>query len=100
MDLQKWTLKAQEALQEAQRAAQEAKHPELTPEHLLAALLKQADGTAAAVLEKAGARRADVSADLARELDKRPEVSGESDLAASSSFRRVLNQAEKEMAAL
>src|SRR5256885_16425006 len=39
------TEKTQEAIQQAQALAQEAQQQEITPEHLLLALLQQADGT-------------------------------------------------------
>ena len=41
MRLDQFTVKAQEALTSAQTAAEKADHPEVTPEHLLAALLTQ-----------------------------------------------------------
>ena len=39
MQLEKFTLKAQEALQKAQSIASEVGNPEITPEHLLSGLL-------------------------------------------------------------
>ena len=44
MDLNKLTHKAQEALAAAQRSADERSHAEIAPEHLLMALLGQAEG--------------------------------------------------------
>ena len=48
-----YTLKAQEAFQEAQREAQERGNPELTTEHLLLALIDQPEGLVAPLLAKA-----------------------------------------------
>ena len=52
-----FTVKSQEAIERAQRLAREHGHQELAPEHLLAALLEDAEGAVAAVLQKLGAAR-------------------------------------------
>ena len=44
MKLDKFTVKAQEALQESQAIARKRDHQEILPEHLFAALLQQQDG--------------------------------------------------------
>ena len=54
MDFQKLTIKAQEAFASAQGDAIARGNPELTPEHLLAALVDQDGGVAPRMLEKAG----------------------------------------------
>ena len=54
MRMDKLTIKAQEALQAAHELASSRAHQELTPEHVLAALLDQADGIAGAILRKLG----------------------------------------------
>src|SRR3954465_489049 len=54
MDFQKLTIKAQEAFASAQGDAIARGNPELTPEHLLAALVDQEGGVAPRILEKAG----------------------------------------------
>jgi ATP-dependent Clp protease ATP-binding subunit ClpB len=53
--LDKLTLKAQEALQNAQSLAGERGNPEMDPLHLLAAVLADGDGIAKPILEKIGA---------------------------------------------
>ena len=55
MRLDKFTIKAQEALAAAHAAAEQRAHQEVTPEHLLRALLTQEEGVALAVLRKVGA---------------------------------------------
>ena len=52
MDLNRYTEKAQEAILSAQRLAERTGHPEVFPEHVLLALLMQADGIVPAVLGK------------------------------------------------
>ena len=57
MQLDRYTVKSQEALERAQRIARDRSHQELQPEHLLAALLEEPEGTVAAVLSKLGVPR-------------------------------------------
>ena len=54
MDLDRYTVKSREALERLQRVARDRSHQELRPEHLLAALLDERDGTVSAVLQKLG----------------------------------------------
>ncbi len=78
MRLDKLTIKAQEALQAAHQLAAERAHQELTPEHVLAALLDQQDGIAGAILRKLGADPALVRQSVAQALDAQPQVKGSS----------------------
>src|SRR3954469_2028865 len=54
MNINKFTEKAQEALATAQNLASENNHSEVTPEHLLVALLEQQGGIVPSVLRKVG----------------------------------------------
>ena len=54
MRLDKFTIKAQEALQAAHDLAEQRHHQEMTPEHLLLALLQQEQGVVGAILRKLG----------------------------------------------
>ena len=56
MQLERFTLKSQEALAAAQRLAQERGHAQVEPEHLAAALLDQEAGLAVSLFERIGAR--------------------------------------------
>ncbi len=56
MQLERFTIKSQEALQAAQRLADERGHPQTTPEHLLAVLLEQDAGVVVPLLRKVGRR--------------------------------------------
>ena len=58
MDLDRYTVKSREALERLQRVARDRSHQELKPEHLLAALLAERDGTVGAVLQKLGVNSA------------------------------------------
>ena len=55
MRIDKFTVKAQEAIQEGQSLARRAEHPNYEPEHLLKALLDQSDGVVVPMLQKIGA---------------------------------------------
>ena len=52
MRMDQFTVKAQEAIAAAQTAAERADHPEVTPEHLLHALVTQEGGVVPAALAK------------------------------------------------
>ena len=54
IDQNRWTLKVQEAMRSAVERAHAQNNPEVTPDHILAALLGQADGLALPLLAKAG----------------------------------------------
>ena len=68
MRLDQFTVKAQEALTSAQTDAEKNDHPEVTPEHLLKALLVQEGGVVPSALGKMGANTGALIAELEREL--------------------------------
>ncbi|HID98182.1 MAG TPA: ATP-dependent chaperone ClpB [Thermodesulfobacteriaceae bacterium] len=76
MQLDKFTVKSQEALQEAQKLAQSRGHQQIEPEHLLTALFAQPDDIVPSVIKKMGADAAAIKADLDQALVKFPQVSG------------------------
>jgi ATP-dependent Clp protease ATP-binding subunit ClpB len=72
----KFTVKAQEAVQRANELASEHGNPELAPLHLLAALVEDKEGIVAPVLEKIGIGPQAVLSDVYKEIEKLPKVSG------------------------
>ena len=95
----KFTVKAQEAVQRANQLAAEHGNPELLPLHLLAALLEDKDGIVPPVLEKIGIGPQAVLSEVYGELNKLPKVSGESAQATlSNEVNKLLDQAFKEAA--
>jgi ATP-dependent Clp protease ATP-binding subunit ClpB len=76
VDINSLTQKSQEALQEAQSIATRMGHTEVDGEHLLLALIDQPQGLVPRLLDQSGADTAAVRADLERELERRPKVSG------------------------
>jgi len=72
----KLTVKAQEALMEAQGLAGELNQQQVEPEHLLVSLLRQEGGTVPSLLNKLGADLESIEAEAAASLEKLPRVYG------------------------
>jgi ATP-dependent Clp protease ATP-binding subunit ClpB len=97
MRLDRFTIKAQEALQAAQALAEKSGNPELEPEHLLATLIEQQDGIAPPILKKLGANLPLLQDRLQNRLHQFPKVEGTGAAAyLSPRLKNVLDQAEKE----
>ncbi|HWV99175.1 MAG TPA: ATP-dependent chaperone ClpB [Candidatus Acidoferrum sp.] len=98
MQMDRLTIKSQESLQEAQRIAQGYSHQEVDGEHLLLALIGQADSLIPALLEKVGVPPAKLRPDLEKELTRRHKVQGTSsaDLFLSPSLKKALDAAQTE----
>jgi ATP-dependent Clp protease ATP-binding subunit ClpB len=76
MNLEKLTVKSQEALQSSQELAAGLGHPEITPEHLLQALLKQEDGLTSGLLRRIGVDVEKLGRRLQERLEAGPRVEG------------------------
>jgi len=76
MRFDKFTFKAQESIQQAQKLAEEHQHQTIDVEHLLLALVEQAEGVVQPVLRKMGTNPAQVAQRLKEELRRLPQVSG------------------------
>jgi ATP-dependent Clp protease ATP-binding subunit ClpB len=89
------TIKAQEALQQAQQAAQRNANQEVDTVHLLAALLEQKDSLVPALLGKLGLPVPVLAASVQREIDRRPKVHGapSADLFLSPALKKTLDAA-------
>jgi ATP-dependent Clp protease ATP-binding subunit ClpB len=95
----KFTVKAQEAVQRANELASEHGNPELAPLHLLAALVEDKEGIVAPVLEKIGIGPQSVLSDVYKEIEKLPKVSGSAGAqqpSMSSQVNQLLEKAFKE----
>ncbi|MGA2011988.1 MAG: ATP-dependent chaperone ClpB, partial [Solirubrobacteraceae bacterium] len=101
MQPDRFTIKSQEALQAAQRLADERRNPQTTPEHLLAVLLEQDGGVVVPVLRKLGVEPATVRQTIGRRLDALPKLttSGgrEEPAGGSGELVQILRAAESEM---
>jgi ATP-dependent Clp protease ATP-binding subunit ClpB len=95
----KFTVKAQEAVQRANELASEHGNAEVLPLHLLAALIEDKEGIVPPVLEKIGIGPQAVLNDVYGEIDRLPKVSGESSQATlSPAVNQLLERAFKEAA--
>jgi ATP-dependent Clp protease ATP-binding subunit ClpB len=86
----KFTVKSQQAIQQAQARAAEFGNPELQPVHLLLALLEDREGVIPAVLEKIGVPTERLESDLHLIEEKLPRVAG---AAAQPGLSQALNKA-------
>ena len=101
MDLNKLTLKSQEALQAAQELARSRNHQLVEPAHVLSAVVADPEGVVFPLLQKLG-QFPRLLRDRAEEiLDRIPKVYGsQEDLYLSAATRHVLERAFTEAAAL
>ncbi|MFP4474346.1 MAG: ATP-dependent chaperone ClpB [Desulfatibacillaceae bacterium] len=76
MDFNKFTIKSQEMLREAQSLASSAGNQQIEPEHLLAAMLKEEQGIARSMFRKLGASPDGVQDEVTAVLENLPKVSG------------------------
>src|SRR3954454_2009416 len=95
MRLDKFTVKAQEAVARSQEIAQQRDHSEISPLHLLAALLAEEEGVVKPVLQKLGADPARIAQIVASELERLPKATG-TQLGLARETQDVFNQAQKE----
>ncbi len=93
MRLDRLTNSTREALMAAQQEATQAGHPELSPEHLLSALLTLEQGVAGPILQKAGADPRAVLAVMKRATSKLPKVQGGAEPALSRRLSRIMSDA-------
>jgi ATP-dependent Clp protease ATP-binding subunit ClpB len=98
MQLDRLTIKSQEALQEAQRIAQGYSHQEVDGEHLMLALIGQPDSLIPELLEKIGVPPAKLKPDLERELARRHKVqgTGSADVYLGGVMKKTLDAAQAE----
>src|SRR5476649_1515508 len=96
MNTERFTHKAQEALQKTAQSARAEGHPEVTPEHLAEALLAQEEGVVPALLERVGVAPGLALQDIAKELAKLSKVQGEgADPRFSPALVKLIDLAEK-----
>lgn len=100
MDYEHFTLKTQDALQNASALAQKNDHSEIGLEHLLSALLSQQDGIVVPVIERVGVDVQNLQKQVDDLLDTYPKVTGNAQMTLSNEAQKVLAKAENEMTKL
>jgi ATP-dependent Clp protease ATP-binding subunit ClpB len=94
IDQERWTLKVQEAMRSAVERAHAQNNAEVTPDHILAALLGQADGLALPLLAKAGVEPTSLTNRVADRLASLPKVYGGTEVGLSRPARDLLESAD------
>jgi ATP-dependent Clp protease ATP-binding subunit ClpB len=106
MQADRFTIKSQEALEAAQRLAEQRRNPQTRPEHLLAVLLEQDGGVVVPVLRKLGVEPGAVRAALNPALEALPRLAesgsggsaaGREPIGGSQELVAVLRAAEEQM---
>ena len=100
MDLNKLTIKSQEALARAQQAAAEHNHQQVEPAHLLAALLAEPEGVVYPLLQKLGASPRTLMNRVGEVLERVPKVYGQVEIYLSQPTRSLLEGAFAEAESL
>ncbi len=100
MNYDQFTIKTQEALQEASSIANKNDNAEIAPEHVLEALLEQQDGLTVPVIERVGVSATELNNKVKELVRSNPKVSGAAQVYFSSQTQKLLANAEKEMSAL
>jgi ATP-dependent Clp protease ATP-binding subunit ClpB len=100
MDINRFTEKARDALQGAQKLAIRMSHQQIDNEHLLLSLLDQEGGLTPAILKKAGVAPEALTIRVQRELEKLPRVTGAGgapdNFYLTGRLNKLLTQAEDE----
>ncbi len=91
---ERWTMKTQEAMSDAVERARAAHHPEVAPDHLLAAILAQSGGVAGPVLARLGADPGTALRRVEGELDRLPQAFGGAEPHAGRALREALETAD------
>src|SRR5689334_13903068 len=93
----KFTVKAQEAVQQASEIAGQNGNPEIRPLHLLAALLQDQEGIVVPVLAKLGVNPATLLQLIMETIERLPKVSGgAAQPQISAALQKLMDQAFKE----
>lgn len=97
MNFNKLTIKASEAIQEANSLCINRGNNEITTEHLFFAMLEQTDGYLPLILKKMGKNIEQIKAETIVLLDKLPRIQGTNQIGLSNELNRILEQSEREM---
>ncbi|MCQ2587274.1 MAG: ATP-dependent chaperone ClpB [Treponema sp.] len=97
MNYDKFTIKTQEAIQEASSIAIKNDSSEIGCEHILQALLEQQDGLIVPVIERIGVSAYELLNQVKQIISSNPKVTGSSNVYFSSEMQKVMAKAEVEM---
>jgi len=95
MRFDRFTIRGQEAVQEAIGVAERNQHQQVEPEHLLATMLEQKEGVVRPILGKIGANAQTIASEVEAAIAKFPKVSGGQQYF-SSRTNTIFQEAQKE----
>lgn len=95
MRFEKFTVKSREALADAQDLAEKSANPEVTPVHLMSALINQEDGIVLPIIHKLNVNAETIKRGVAELIAKLPRVQG-ANVYMSNDFRDALTKAQEE----
>ena len=93
MNFDKLTTKSRQSLGEAQMASVRYEHAEVTPIHLLSALLADNQSPVQSLLQRLGIPLSDIQAEVDTKLQRMPKVSGSTERSFSRAIQQVLEEA-------
>ena len=96
MNINRFTIKSQEALEKARQIAENFGHQEITSSHLLLALVQQEEGFTGSILKKLDIEKNAIENDLNTYLQNQPRIEGVYQTGLSRELNDVFSQAEKE----
>jgi len=93
MRFDKFTIKSQELIQNAQSLASQSGNQQIEPEHLLSAMLDEKEGIARVMFHKLGVSPDDIANELTQAIDKLPKISSIGDVYISQMTKGILDAA-------
>ena len=100
MNYDQFTLKAQDAIQQANSIAQQEDHSEIGTEHLLLALLEQEDGVIPPLVERIGLKVSTLIQQVEDLLATYPRITGNAQVSFSPELQKIIAKAEIEVTSL
>ena len=97
MNFNKLTIKASEALQEANSVCSSRNNNQITTEHLFYAMLEQEEWYIPAILRKLDANKEQLKAETILLIDNLPKIQWNSQIGISSELDRIIEESEKIM---
>ena len=96
MRFDKFTLKSQELVQNAQSLASRQNNQQIEPEHFLSCMLGESEGIAVSILRKLGVSPKSVAQEVSISMNRMPKITGISDVYISQRSKSVLDAAFSE----
>lgn len=100
MNFNKLTIKASEAIQEANSLCSNRGNNQILPEHLFFAMIEQTDGYLPVIIKKLWKNLEQIKAETILLLDQLPKIQWANQIGISSDLNTILEQSEQEMKTL